>query len=178
LPDIRLYPAFLQGRETNANYDIVRVNGTAKLKQSDSGTNISFVALSDILKENAIRPDSLELIKIDTDGFDFDIILANEAIIKEYKPNLYFEYDTGFNVEDNSDSLNVIKLLESLEYAFVVYDNFGNLLNVVENNGKQEFLKLNHYLESARKYGGGFCYCDILATTNKQIICDILENDN
>ena len=179
LPDIRIYTAFISGRNSNTNYDIVRTNGTAKLEQSNNkiSSDIHFIVLSEILKENNIQPVFLELIKIDTDGFDFDIILANEHIIKEYKPNLYFEYDICFNQSDDLDSLNVIKLLESFGYGFVIYDNYGNLMNIVEDNCEQEFIKINHYITSCRKYGGGICYCDIFATTNKQIRSDVWEND-
>jgi len=178
-PNMRIYPVFLRGRNYNANYNVMRDKGTAKLEQSYSEIlpDVDFISLSEILKENNIQPASLELIKIDTDGFDFDILLENEQIIKEYKPNLYFEYDICFNQNDDLDSLKVIKLLESLGYGFVVYDNFGNLMNIVEGNCEQEFIKINHYIASCRKHGGGIGYCDIFATKNEQIRRDIWKND-
>ena len=181
LPDILIYPTFLSGRDRIAHYDVVRLGrGTAKLTQSDQDAGssvINFVSLSEILRDNEILPDSLELIKIDTDGFDFDILLANEPIIKEYKPNLYFEYDINFNERNELDSLEVIKMLESLGYGFVIYDNFGNLMNIVENECEREFIKLNRYITSCRKNGGGIHYCDVFATRNQQIRYGIEENE-
>jgi hypothetical protein len=59
-----------------------------------------------------------------------------------------------------------------------VYDNFGNLLNIIENNCESEFNKLNHYLKSCKTYNGGIYYFDIFATIDKNIIEDIWQNDN
>jgi hypothetical protein len=104
--------------------------------------------------------------------------LENEYLIKEFRPTIYFEYDLDFNESDAFDSIEVIKLFSSLGYGFIVYDNYGNLVNVIECNCEEEFTKLNHYLMSCRMYGGGIQYFDVLATSNKLLIKDIWANDN
>lgn len=177
--DIVICPFFVKGRGEDGSFQINRSDGTARLESlTDKVQSVdNFITLSEILEQNDLKSENLMLIKIDTDGFDFDIILANEEIIKRKQPNIYFEYDIHFNSADIDDSICVIELLSELGYGFVVYDNFGNLLTLVEQNCKEEFIMLNHYLKSCRKYGGGVYYFDILATTDKVIRRNILAND-
>lgn len=178
LSDIVICPVYVQGRDADEAYEIQRHGGTARLEKSSKDENLEFMSLVDIMKINDIQPDSLELLKIDTDGFDFEILLDNSKLIDNFRPDIYFEYDITPKEQFDIDSIKVIELLQSFGYSFIVYDNFGNLLNIVEDDCKQRFLHLNHYLKSCKKYGGGIYYFDIFATVNKEIIQDIWRNDD
>ncbi|KAA6302260.1 MAG: hypothetical protein EZS26_001620 [Candidatus Ordinivivax streblomastigis] len=179
LPDIEIFPVFVQGRNEDGKYSLTRNNGTASLKEADEkSTEIVFETLNSILEKNDISLSSVEFLKIDTDGFDFDILLANESLIRRFNPNVYFEYDINYNENGIYDSIEVIKLFESLGYNFIVYDNFGNLLMIIDNNCISRFVELNHYLQSCKIYNGGIPYLDVFATVNKDVIKNIWENDN
>jgi FkbM family methyltransferase len=178
LSNVKIFPVFVQGRNTEVNYRSIKNNGTARLEKTTHGIQVLFLPLVSILKDSNMSFQEIELLKIDTDGFDFDILLANEKLFRTFQIPVYFEYDINFNENAIFDSIEVIKMLESLNYHFVVYDNFGNLLNIIENNCESEFLKLNHYLKSCKIYKGGIYYFDILAIKDKNIINYIWINDN
>lgn len=181
IPNVKIVDSYIVGRKQFENYQIIRSNGTAKLQCLNEEKNsdvIKLVTIQDMIHNYGINPKLIELIKIDTDGFDFDILLANKEYIAAFKPSIYFEYDISFNKSDELDSIDTIMFLESFGYSFIVYDNFGNLLTVVFENANDIFTRLNHYLYSCKKYGGGINYLDIFASVNKDKIKTIIEKDN
>lgn len=182
LSDIVIIESFIRGINNTVYGEIINNNGTSRIKSIskniDNGLIIQTKRLQDVLKENNIELFQLKLIKIDTDGFDFGIILDSKELITSNKPNLYFEYDIGFNDNDMSDSLEIISILEKNGYYIIVYDNFGNLLQFVVSDYMTNFMRLNHYLKSCRRYGGGIYYFDLFATVNLSIAEDIIRNDD
>lgn len=68
------------------------------------------------------------LIKTDTDGFDFEILLSSLSIIKEHSPILYWENEIS-SLKDIELAKDLLKKLESINYTkYIVIDNFGNPL--------------------------------------------------
>jgi len=180
IPDVEIVDAYIAGRKPFGNFYVLRSNGTAKLgclNEAENGDLLKMITLQDMINECGITPKSIELIKIDTDGFDFDILLANKEYITIHKPNLYFEYDISFSENDKSDSIDVVSFLESVGYSFIIYDNFGNLLTIVYDNANDVFTRLNHYLYSCKENGGGIYYFDIFASINEDKIKLIVEKD-
>lgn len=179
LNNISIIDSYVAGNCQEYFGEIERNNGTAKIKLQIDGSNnaIQTKELKDIISENNIDINSVNLIKIDTDGFDFAILLGNKELIERYKPNLFFEYDISFGDNDSVNSLELIELLEKNGYLLVVYDNFGNLLEFCEKEHLVKFKMLNHYLESCRENGGGIYYLDVFATINKEIVSQIIAND-
>jgi len=160
---------------------ISRGKGTARIvtdsEADDFDNMLNTKQLSTILNEAKLKFENVELLKIDTDGFDFQILLANKHLIEKFKPNLYFEYDISFNKDDYSNSLTLMKLLDTLCYKLIIYDNFGNLLEIIQNDFSSRFEILNEYLISCRKNGGGIYYFDIFATINFSLIEQIRKSD-
>jgi FkbM family methyltransferase len=180
IPNVKLINYYIKGRKPTTNYQVIRSNGTARLLQSEkdeSDTIIKMKSLDEMLIENLIEPGSIELIKIDTDGSDFDIILANKELIESFKPSIYFEYDINYNEIDLLDSIETINFFQSIGYKFIVYDNFGNLLSMVKNKECDVFEGFNHYLKSCRDNGGGIFYFDVFATINEDVLQLVLDND-
>jgi len=101
------------------------------------------------------------LIKIDTDGFDFAIISSHTGWIGSRHPVIYFEYVIDSKTA-HEEALNCIKSLADCGYTqFLVFDNFGNLLN--SHAHEADFPDINMYLLSNRAFGKRVCYCDVLA---------------
>jgi len=182
IPNVEVVDYYISGRNRIDNYHVVRVNGTAKLSRFNVSEHnkhkIKNISLEDAILKYNINPTSIELIKIDTDGFDFDILIANKELISKIKPDIFFEYDISFNINDFIDSIELIDMLQLIGYNFIVYDNFGNLLLVVENNAIEVFTRLNHYLSSCKSNGGGVFYFDIFASVDKCLIHAIVADDN
>lgn len=71
----------------------------------------------------------IDLIKVDTDGYDYDVLLgAQERIIMD-QPILYFEFHQGFLKIAGRDAVDFLNYLNSLGYNnFGVFSNFGKWL--------------------------------------------------
>ena len=136
---------------------------TSYTETSGNGKTKQSVTLTEIIADNNIP--ECGLIKSDTDGFDFKILLSAIEVIELYKPVLFFEYDINWNHDDPADSLTLMNSLSNLGYVFIVYDNFGNYMKCIDinTNVNNFFSDLNIYILQSRKFGGGYFYSDILA---------------
>jgi len=111
-----------------------------------------------------------KFLKIDTDGFDFDIIKNSQTFIKYSNPIIYFEYDITFSEDGCVKALSIIELLVDLGYNnFSVYDNFGNHIISLEAGDSKYFYDLTNYLLSSRYKSGQpvIYYFDICAFVEK-----------
>jgi len=167
------------GEENNeSNFKIEMYNaGTAKLlTTADAQEGVKTTTLDKIIEKNNIREQDVDLIKIDTDGFDFKIIHSMDAFITKNRPSIFFEYDIHFNENGEVEGIRTINRLSELKYDFVVYDNFGNLLMCIQSNSTERFKEVNNYLKSCLKNKGGINYVDILAIPkeDKNLLNEIL----
>ena len=90
---------------------------------------------------------STKLLKIDVDGYDFDIINNSIDTISLLQPIICFEYDTSFRTTGKAESLNAVENLFKIGYSyFLVYDNFGNYLMHLTEKDIEKFVDLNAYL--------------------------------
>ncbi len=175
-----IYEGFVGISEQNIlEYDYH--DGTLSLIQNinkDVNSNQSIITLESILTEhkNFYNP---KLIKIDTDGMDFLIIKNSLDVIKRSEPVLFFEYDLFFRKQFSFDeSLSTINALIDLGYStFFVYDNFGNLMTVVDSNYLTRFNELNDYLVSNKTFGTAVFYYDICAIhRNDKVLAEVLSD--
>lgn len=102
------------------------------------------------------------LVKIDTDGSDFEIIQGNMDVICRSAVALYFEYDPALARGPNGIS-TIEQLVDRGFSVLAVFDNFGNFMSKITANQVESFEKLEVYLASCRSGGGGVCYYDVLA---------------
>jgi FkbM family methyltransferase len=105
-----------------------------------------------------------KLLKIDTEGFDFDILRQSLEFILEAKPAIFFEYDPHFRPAEPCAGLDAIDKLIGAGYSdFIYYDNFGNFLLHAEASRRGILGDLDSYLASNRKYGVAVYYFDVCA---------------
>ena len=105
--------------------------------------------------------ESPQLVKIDTDGYDFRIILSHLPFLSTRKPVLFFEYivDARPSCEQ---SLECIDALIRVGYEqFLVFDNFGHFL--LSTTSRDTVRELNQYLLSNAMFGTAVNYFDICA---------------
>jgi FkbM family methyltransferase len=90
---------------------------------------------------------STKLLKIDVDGYDFDIINNSIDTISLLQPIICFEYDTSFRATGKVEALKAVENLFKIGYSyFLVYDNFGNYLMHLTEKDSEKFVDLNAYL--------------------------------
>jgi FkbM family methyltransferase len=119
--------------------------------------------LADILREHPafLRP---RLLKTDTDGSDFEILLSATGLLRDALPVLFFEYDPTFREDGAASGKRTIAELVAIGYrSFCVYDNFGNFLEIVRHDPVGRFADLNRYLLSHLFFGRRVLYLDVCA---------------
>lgn len=111
--------------------------GTAKIIKSNS-SNCCIKSLDDIVEDNRFEPD---LLKIDTDGYDFSVIRSGINILSKCKPVLYFEWTAPELLENGEDLVGIFPLLYSIGYkGGVLLDKYGIPMCVFDT-GNISFLK-------------------------------------
>ena len=166
LSDIKIVKSFIGGEQKDIKGHYVKEAGTGKFIKNDSDvTSTSFITISNLLSDLNINASDVSLIKSDTDGFDFDIILGSLNFVTAQKTSLFFEYEVNSH-ESHVKSLEVIDALSKNGYKFIVYDNYGNFYSSVTSDFINRFVEINAYIKSGNSNGGGICYVDVFATTN------------
>lgn len=139
------------------------VKGTARLSTQTATQSINFVSL-DSLED---RLEGIILLKSDTDGYDFDVILSASKVLERDEPVLFWENEIyGETQLEGFEKLYT--QLEKVGYSHLyVFDNFGNLM--LKKTSYESLRSLNAYLHSIRHHGQTrtFYYVDILACTEK-----------
>ena len=125
----------------NLKGKLVGEGGTKVFVKSKKG--IQTKSLNQIVKENKIN--KIKLIKIDVDGYDFNIINSGLKILKKFKPIIYFE----IMIIHTNSLLNYRKTiikLDKMGYKFwTLLDNYGNIIFKNKNTNQfLSFIKFSH----------------------------------
>ena len=103
-------------------------NGTASILQTEDGVTLSKRPLDEIVNDHPFAMNS-NVIKIDTDGHDFEVIAGSEELLSRNLPALLFECIACENTTYVEDCLRTLNSLQRIGYkCFLLYDNFGNLM--------------------------------------------------
>ncbi|MEH2106292.1 FkbM family methyltransferase [Nostoc sp.] len=141
------------------NVELVKNRGTARAVESKT-KSLKSDSLESIIKNSNLG--KCILIKTDTDGFDFEILLSSLSIIKEHNPILYWENEISSlkDIELAKDLLNKLKNMNYTKY--IVIDNFGNPL--FYGSSSQYLEQINEYLfNNIYTKNNTFYYTDIVA---------------
>lgn len=135
--------------------------GTARLEIDAKTPPVTFTRLDTIVKQNG--PPCL--VKVDTDGFDFDVLMSGGELLRDWKPILFWENE----IKDEYQLQGFSKLYQALSDAgyssLCIFDNYGNWMfeiadPIMLNNLNYYLLSLNQY-----KHTRTFYYIDVLAYT-------------
>ncbi len=103
--------------------------GTKSLIESDLG--IKSKKLDDIIMEYKIK--NIKLIKVDVDGFDYNILFSAINELKINKPDVFFEY-MPLDELGKKNYLRLIEKLNEIGYSnWTMLDNYGSV--IFENKG-------------------------------------------
>ena len=165
---ITLLKSFVGTNEIKGKLDHHR--GTATINEHGTDSNENRISLNELLSNHP----KISLVKVDTDGFDYDVLLSGKEELAIKKPLLYWEnylqlesQKTGF--------FELYKELENIGYRYLfLFDNFGNIL--LTNTDFKSLKSLCDYLMSMvqKKSKRTFYYCDALAATEETL--QIAEN--
>lgn len=145
---------FLTDIEISTKTKLVSHGGTATLSQIDSneGNMLQVDTLDNILIKNYPNV-HINLIKVDTDGFDYKVIRGSQKIIQKYKPLIYFELVPMLLKNNSEDVISIFDLLSKLDYSDVIlYDNLGYLIGLYNINNTKNIQMIIDYIDSKDMY--------------------------
>lgn len=108
----------------NSSFSLIK-HGSSK--RSTAGSDVLAKKISDIFPGIFDNINNYSLIKVDTDGSDYNVILGSEDLVKKH-PQIFFEAQI-FDRSGLDGYYRALSLIEKVGgYKFVVFDNFGELL--------------------------------------------------
>lgn len=155
------------GDDSNNNKKLNKFyhEGTMRLVKDEIGDTLNLFTLDDILKDFP-QFINARFLKVDTDGFDYNVLKGASNYLQRVKPVIFFEYDREFMENINENGLNVFPYLESLNYSqLIFYDNYGRFILSTDIKNLHLIRQLHNYID--KKYAA-FPYFDICAYTLDQ----------
>lgn len=126
--NVKLFPYALSNNAGEADFTISPNSwnqGTFSLSNSH-GTEIQHVIIKvadDIVEIKEL--DSLDLIKIDVEGFEYPVLLGLAETLKRHKPRIIFEYDYNYWMKNGQKITDCYSFLEALGYTLYQVTQIG-----------------------------------------------------
>jgi FkbM family methyltransferase len=138
--------------------------GTAELDPGSGEMQAAPRPLDEILGERTGR---VALLKVDTDGFDHDVLMSARRVLKESRPILFWENHAMDERTDHAYQRMYRMIAEHGYTSIHVFDNYGAPMLV--NTDLRALADLNAYIIAQYKYGGTrtMYYTDVLAATEE-----------
>ncbi|MBD2609422.1 FkbM family methyltransferase [Scytonema hofmannii FACHB-248] len=167
--------SFVSGTDFK-NVELVKSQGTARAVETKNKI-VKSDSLESIIKNS--NSGKCILLKTDTDGFDFEILLSSLSIIKEDSPILYWENEIS-SLKDLEMAKDLLNKLADINYTkYIILDNFGNPL--IYEGCSQLVDQINEYLLNNRyTQHSTFYYTDIAAFPDRysHLILEIASDYN
>ena len=145
-------------------FEIQEKNGTASILQTDNGIKMSKRPLDEILNDHPFAMNA-NVLKIDTDGQDFEVIEGSKSLLSRSLPAVLFKCYAFENTNYSEDCLIALKLFKKSGYNdFLLYNNFGNLMGRYSLSDLSPFRNLLYY-----QLTSNFYYFDILVMKNEDL---------
>lgn len=140
---------------------ILEKNGTASIITDDDSGEMEKDTLDNIMKRNKFS--TVDLLKIDTDGHDFEVLKGARETIKKYRPAIFFECDSFGNKNYIGDIFELFDFLMSCGYiSIIMYDNFGYLFGKYNLKDRETLKNFFFY-----QLNSDFYYFDILVMNER-----------
>ena len=180
---IKCINAFV-GLDSLANLVTEKQYGTAHkvvvdVDSANSGNLVPTKTLKELLEINAIDLDQVSLIKVDTDGYDWECIMSIGKDLFDKDIVLYWKHylDKGNEIQ-LTGSYDLANYLTDMGYTtFFCFDNFGNYIS----SGNADFLNdMTGYLYrlNENKTARTMYYIDVLACKKDKVqnMQNMIEN--
>jgi FkbM family methyltransferase len=119
--NVTLFPYALSDKESQADFTINTNSwnqGTFSLNNNGNGTEVQQVTIK--IADNFAEIKglaSLDLIKIDVEGFEYQVLLGLTQALKKHKPRIIFEYDSNYWINNGQKIADCYLFLQSLGYT-------------------------------------------------------------
>jgi FkbM family methyltransferase len=153
--NVNIEKVFLSDSLTNDPLVLASQNGTARLTQGGGKNDIivDVLSLDKLMSLKKYNNQKVDLIKIDTDGFDYKIIRGSLEVINNNKPMIYFELVPSFLLDNDEDIMSIFDFLKELTYQdLIIYDNLGYPLGLFSIHDKPSIKMIIDYLDYKNMY--------------------------
>ncbi|PYS68054.1 MAG: hypothetical protein DMF73_17740 [Acidobacteria bacterium] len=166
--NVELAHAFVGTDVLPASFKVSSNGGTARLTATDSQDTVPMRTLDAILDEHPSFRATLQLIKIDTDGFDVPILLSSLDLLGRRRPVVFFEYSPFHLTQLHVDGLRVFERLREIGFALaIIWENGGEFLLSADLGDERLFQDLHHYYSGRR--GGKYCDIALFAAHDRDV---------
>lgn len=86
-------------------------------------TIIECIKGDDYLQANNIE--KIDFIKIDVEGYEYEVLKGLRQTISRFHPSIIFEYDRNYQLKMNADAGLIFDFLKELNYNFYCVDGYG-----------------------------------------------------
>ncbi|MDB5150370.1 MAG: hypothetical protein JWQ57_4390 [Mucilaginibacter sp.] len=129
LENITLFPFALSDQAGEITYSIDEHKwnqGTFSLNDKNSGNKTQQISIkvADQLTEIQELP-RVDLVKIDVEGFEFQVLKGLEATLKKHTPRIIFEYDSNYWSGTGQQISNCFSFLKTLNYDLYQVTSVG-----------------------------------------------------
>lgn len=147
------------------SFVIQEKNGTASILESENSIKMRRRQLDEILEEYPFAG-NVNVLKIDTDGHDFEVIKGGMALMSKHTPMVLFECQPFADSDYVEHCLRTLLALKECGYKqFLLYDNFGHLVGKYNLSDVSPFRNLLFY-----QLTSGLCNFDILVMRDEELV--------
>jgi FkbM family methyltransferase len=147
----------LVGKNLKGNLTQKSNLGSKFLVESPDGLETK--SLDEIIIDKNIQ--NIKLIKIDVDGYDYNVLLSAMNEIKKSKPILFFEYMSLNKIE----YIDVIKKLYEIGYSeWTIINNYGSV--IFENKDYKEVLSYINSEKNSKIIIDIYCKTNLVTSNN------------
>lgn len=140
-------------------------NGTSHSVVSDDAQAKPARTLDDIVRGESLQ--NVSLLKVDVDGFDYDVLNSGEQLVREHTPLLFFEAFVA-NESQRAGYKGALRALHEAAYRdWVVFDNFGELVLRSRDVAQVEQLLDYCWRQTSGHSTRTINYLDVLAATER-----------
>lgn len=143
--------------------------GTAGRGEITKGPSVELLTLDELLEKRVLNA-PVTFIKIDTDGYDLDVINGAWRTIERDRPVLLVECDV--HLSGGAVAPWLAACLRLFEYGYFCVDVFDNFGGTVGRFSLTEYADLGKVLEAR---GAGVSYCDLLFIPSRAVATRLSE---
>ncbi|WP_423140804.1 FkbM family methyltransferase [Parablastomonas sp. CN1-191] len=160
------------GSPGDAAFSLVTREGTARLVADKNGSVDAIISLASAVQ--AAGKKHLDLLKIDTDGFDINILNSSRDYIATQTDVLFFEFDPHLFYSISPDGWNVFENLSAIGYRhYVCYTNTGSFFKAFGSADK-----IGVELRIALRDRNSLAYVDIAAFKDSDVYSEFLRSES
>jgi FkbM family methyltransferase len=155
------------------NISLNTKSGTATIDLNiDLDNQVNFLTLDEIMKKyNEFI--NVDLIKVDTDGFDYKVLGGASEILKNQQPFVFFELDKYFLLKNDENTMSIFEIFKGNSYkSFILYDNYGYLVGLFTFNQLDIVEDIIDYMYNKKMY------LDVLMIKDINVAKELYKSEN